>query len=268
IEKLQILFEKYTKISPSMIELEILETHALEEFSHIYKILQTCQNMGMKIALDDFGTGYSSLHYLKKFPLNIIKIDKSFVLDSLTQSSSLSIVDASLGLSRAFQCNVIAEGVESIEIGELLIQLGVSKAQGYAIAKPMDQKEVPAWMKSYKNHPKWLETKTLENENIAILYASVEHRNWFDKIERYFNKSEIELPTMNYKECYLGKWIDSDSSKIYKNKKEFKELKELHTDLHIIANKMLIQDSFDNDKFKELTKMREKILDKLQEIVV
>ncbi|MDY0116821.1 MAG: EAL domain-containing protein, partial [Sulfurimonadaceae bacterium] len=195
IEKLQILFEKYTKISPSMIELEILETHALEEFSHIYKILQTCKNMGIKIALDDFGTGYSSLHYLKKFPLNIIKIDKSFVMDSLSQSSSLSIVDASLGLSRAFQCSVIAEGVESIEIGEMLIQLGVSVAQGYIIAKPMDQKEVPHWIKSYKNHPKWIATKTLENEDRAILYASVEHRNWFDKIERYFNKSEIELPT-------------------------------------------------------------------------
>ncbi|WP_127471021.1 EAL domain-containing protein [Thiomicrorhabdus aquaedulcis] len=105
--------------------------------------------------LDDFGTGYSTLRYLKDLPVNTIKIDKSFVMDMLNDKASLSIIEASLGLASAFHCNVIAEGVETIEHGVLLLQLGCNQAQGYVIAKPMPATEVPNWVLQYKGFEEW-----------------------------------------------------------------------------------------------------------------
>jgi EAL domain-containing protein (putative c-di-GMP-specific phosphodiesterase class I) len=93
--------------------------------------------MGVGFALDDFGTGYSSLTYLKRLPVEVLKIDQSFVRDMLDNPDDLSILDGVLGLSRAFQRKVIAEGVETLAHGQMLLRLGCELAQGYAIARPM-----------------------------------------------------------------------------------------------------------------------------------
>lgn len=115
----------------------------------------------MTVALDDFGTGYSSLRYLKDLPVDVIKIDKSFVIDMLSSKASLTIIKASMGLANAFDCDVVAEGVETIEHGELLLQFGCHYAQGYVIAKPMPANEIPNWVLNYQGFEAWKNTKKL-----------------------------------------------------------------------------------------------------------
>ncbi len=148
--RLCVLFETHPQVNPMHLELEILETSALEDMQHVANTLQRCRELGVGLALDDFGTGYSSLSYLKKLPTNVLKIDQSFVRDMLEDPDDLSIVKAVLGLAGAFGRTVVAEGVESSEHARVLRALGCEFAQGYGIAKPMPAAQLPIWLEAWR----------------------------------------------------------------------------------------------------------------------
>lgn len=95
----------------------------------------------MKIAIDDFGTGHSSLNYLKKFPLHVLKIDRSFIRDILVDADDRNIVEAVVGLARKFDVRVVAEGVEEKEQLNLLQDIGLDEIQGYYFSKPVPIEE-------------------------------------------------------------------------------------------------------------------------------
>jgi diguanylate cyclase (GGDEF)-like protein/PAS domain S-box-containing protein len=141
--------------NPSNLELEILETSAMEDITQVSTAIHACQLLGVSFALDDFGTGYSSLTYLKRLPAELLKIDQSFVRDMLDDSDDLAIIEGIIGLATAFHRNVIAEGVETIEHGEKLLSIGCELAQGYGIARPMPASAIPAWAKTWRPDSKW-----------------------------------------------------------------------------------------------------------------
>ena len=145
VERLRTILAAHPKVSPARLELEVLETSALEDIAGVSQVIATCRAMGVTFALDDFGTGYSSLTYLKRLPVTLLKIDQSFVRDMLDDADDLAILQGVIGLANAFHREVIAEGVESIAHGELLLQLGCDLAQGYGIARPMPAAQFPAW---------------------------------------------------------------------------------------------------------------------------
>jgi EAL domain-containing protein (putative c-di-GMP-specific phosphodiesterase class I) len=117
--------------------------------------MNACHDLGVNFALDDFGTGYSSLTYLRRLPVHLIKIDQSFVRDMLEDADDLAIVEGVVGLAKAFRCNVIAEGVETVSHGVALLQLGCELAQGYGIARPMPAGDIPEWVSSWKADDSW-----------------------------------------------------------------------------------------------------------------
>jgi EAL domain-containing protein (putative c-di-GMP-specific phosphodiesterase class I) len=114
-----------------------------------------CIALGVSFALDDFGTGYSSLTYLRRLPANLIKIDQSFVRDMLIDTDDFAIVEGVIALAKSFKREVIAEGVETIEHGKALLQLGCNLAQGYGIAKPMPAHDVPVWVNNWRPDASW-----------------------------------------------------------------------------------------------------------------
>jgi EAL domain-containing protein (putative c-di-GMP-specific phosphodiesterase class I) len=138
-----------------MLELEILESSALSDIGHVRSIMLDCQALGISFALDDFGTGYSSMSYLKRLPADVLKIDQSFVRNMLVDRDDLHLVSAVIGLARSFGLGVIAEGVETIEHGAMLMRLGCDLAQGYGIARPMPADEVLSWVASFDAAPIW-----------------------------------------------------------------------------------------------------------------
>ncbi|MBY0578441.1 MAG: EAL domain-containing protein [Burkholderiales bacterium] len=150
------LFDKYIEVSPDRIELEILETTAMPDFHLLQQILVSCREIGVKLSLDDFGTGYSSLSYIKKLPVDMLKIDQSFVSDMLENKDNLALIRSILSMSRIFNRGVIAEGMESANQGKMLIRMGCKLAQGYAIAKPMPSENIPEWMESWPQNPGWM----------------------------------------------------------------------------------------------------------------
>lgn len=158
-EMLAQLLMKFPEVNPSNLELEVLETTALEDLSSAVRTMKACRQLGVRIALDDFGTGHSSLSYLKQLPVQVLKIDKSFVRELLTSPSDRSILQSVVGLGKAFNIDVLAEGVESYEAGCLLIDMGCHLAQGYAIARPMPAGEVALWLKNWQAPTVWSHCK-------------------------------------------------------------------------------------------------------------
>lgn len=126
-----------TKIDPCYLELEITETTAMQDVKFSIAVLQELRQMGIQIAMDDFGTGYSSLSSIKHFPLQIIKIDQSFVQDLITNQSDAAIAKAVVALGQGLNLRVLAEGVETLEQLRFLQSIGCDIAQGYFLSKPL-----------------------------------------------------------------------------------------------------------------------------------
>lgn len=144
------------QIAPGRLEIEILESSALEDIAQISEIMLACCQLGIDFALDDFGTGYSSLTYLRRLPAKLLKIDQSFVRDMLADPDDLAIVQGVIGLATAFGRKVIAEGVESVAHGEQLLKLGCELAQGYGIARPMPGADMTAWIATWQPDASWI----------------------------------------------------------------------------------------------------------------
>lgn len=155
VERLQRLLAYHPTVAPQMLDLEIVESVAIENIQRVSQCLEACQRLGVQSSLDDFGTGYSSLSYLKRLPTRTIKIDKSFVRDILNDQDDLALTRAVIGLARAFGRQVIAEGLETVEHGQLLMGLGCDVAQGYGIARPMPPEAVVDWAAGYEQPPQW-----------------------------------------------------------------------------------------------------------------
>lgn len=126
-----------TGVKPQLIELEVTEDILLTDEQRVLDIFLRIQKLGVHLVFDDFGTGYASLSYLKKFPLDGLKIDRTFVRDVLTDSDDAAIVSSTIGLSKQLGLAVIAEGIENRATADLLARMGCEEGQGYFFGKPM-----------------------------------------------------------------------------------------------------------------------------------
>jgi diguanylate cyclase (GGDEF)-like protein len=126
-------------ILPRQLELEITESFVMKYPEHAIEVLVQLKQLGVRLAMDDFGTGYSSLLYLKRLPLDCIKIDQGFVRDMLEDTHDASIVDAVVGLGHSFDLKVVAEGVETEAHAQRLRNLGCDFLQGYLFSRPVPE---------------------------------------------------------------------------------------------------------------------------------
>ena len=127
-----------TGLHPALLELEITESVLMQDAEASINTLHELKEMGIKIAVDDFGTGYSSLAYLKRFPIDVLKIDRTFIRDLSINSDSLAIVTAITALAKSLNLTIVAEGVETIEQLEYLCAKKCDRAQGFLISKPLN----------------------------------------------------------------------------------------------------------------------------------
>ena len=152
---LQAALQRHPAVQPGELELEILESAALADMQTAARVMTECRELGVRFALDDFGTGYSSLAYFRKLPVDLIKIDQSFVRDMLTDPEDHGIVQSVVYLAHAFHRPVIAEGVETLEHAAALLRLGCHLAQGYGIGRPMPAADWPAWVAQWHQFKAW-----------------------------------------------------------------------------------------------------------------
>lgn len=139
---------KETKMDPGLLELEITESAAMQDVNQSILMLRVLKDMGMTIAIDDFGTGYSSLSYLKRFPIDVIKIDQSFIRGIQNRDSDdAAIVRAIIVLAHTLKLDVTAEGVETWDQAYFLEEQNCDEIQGYLFGKPMTPKTLQDWFK-------------------------------------------------------------------------------------------------------------------------
>ena len=245
VEKLDRLLRQHADLPPEKLELEILENSALENISNAGDIIKRCRRMGVGFSLDDFGTGYSSLTHLKRLPADAIKIDCSFVAEIMDDPDNLAIVEGIIGLATAFRLKTVAEGVEAIEQGMMLLHLGCNIAQGFAIANPMPAVDIPDWIAHY-NPPKAWRSATanpIPMKNFPLLAASVDHRSWVGRIIAYVNQETSEvIPTdvQNHIKCRFGHWLNGDGQTRFGHTERWQQVDEIHKAIHAQSAKMVL----------------------------
>jgi diguanylate cyclase (GGDEF)-like protein/PAS domain S-box-containing protein len=137
-----------TGLPPHLLELEITESAVMEDAEATVSTLERLKALGVQLAIDDFGTGYSSLGYLRRFPVEVLKIDRAFVRDLSEAGGDQAIVGAVMGLARALGLRVVAEGIETVEQLERLRAMGCDMGQGYYFSRPMPASAISALLEA------------------------------------------------------------------------------------------------------------------------
>jgi diguanylate cyclase (GGDEF)-like protein/PAS domain S-box-containing protein len=228
--RLQQLLAAHPSVDPSRLEIEVLESSALPDMAQVSHVIHTCGKLGVSFALDDFGTGYSSLAFLKRLPVDVLKIDQTFVRDMLDDPEDLTIVEGMLGLATAFRRLAVAEGVETVEQGILLLRLGCQVAQGFGIARPMPASDLPGWIASWIPYPLWSNVTALDPADRPLLYAGAEHIAWVSAIEAFLHGKRRVPPSIDSTQCRLGAWIASQS--LDSRPPVYRQIASLHQELH------------------------------------
>jgi diguanylate cyclase (GGDEF)-like protein len=146
---------EYTGLEPRYLELELTETAVMRNFDATSDVLQSLSAMGIRIAVDDFGTGYSNLSYLKRFPINTLKLDKSFVHDIPANADIATIVRSVIHMGQSLHLQVVAEGVENAEQLKFLQTYNCAEGQGYYFSKPLHPSECQALISVAERHSVW-----------------------------------------------------------------------------------------------------------------
>ena len=153
---------EYTGLEPRYLELELTETAVMRNFDATSDVLQSLSAMGIRIAVDDFGTGYSNLSYLKRFPINTLKLDKSFVHDIPANADMATIVRSVIHMGQSLHLQVVAEGVENAEQLKFLQAYNCAEGQGYYFSEPLHPSECQALISVAERHSVWqLSSSTL-----------------------------------------------------------------------------------------------------------
>ena len=147
------LLDEY-KVDPHLIELEITESSLMANTEDVVHTLEYLESIGVRISVDDFGTGYSSLSYLKRFPLDALKIDRSFVRDITSNAEDATIVRAIISMAGSLGLKVVAEGVETEAQMSFLATNGCDQIQGYYLSRPLTVEDCGEWLKSNVHLPR------------------------------------------------------------------------------------------------------------------
>ena len=272
VERLRALLARHPQILAGDLELEILETSALEELVHVSRVIEDCRALGVSFALDDFGTGYSSLTYLKRLAVKQLKIDQSFVRDMLDDPDDLAILEGVIGLAGVFHREVIAEGVETLAHGQVLLQLGCDLAQGYGIARPMAAHEMLHWVANWQIDPSWRGVLPVGREDLPLIFAGAEHRAWILAMGSYLRGAIQVSPPLDHHLCNFGNWLDTEGRKRHGGHPAFSAVEALHRDVHEFAGHLsALRDSGQVQEaaahLPELEALRDDLLGRMQALL-
>ena len=276
VASLKQIITDYPDIPLELLELEILESAALENTDHVARVIEQCRKMGIHFALDDFGTGYASLSYLRDIPADVLKIDQSFIFNLLEKRKDLALVEGIIGLAAAFQRTVIAEGIEKTEQGVLLMRLGCDLGQGFGIAKPMPAENFLSWVNNFQPDKEWSiwADTSWEISDFPLLVAQHDHINWVKNVLLYIegktnNFDHVRL--MNHEECRFGHWYYGHGLQRYEHISEFMEIEPMHISIHQIGHNIVqlckqgdLHSARENAS--KLLNLKDQILEKLAEL--
>lgn len=264
------MLDEFPRVKPEWLEIEILETAAMDDVEQVSQIMHECASRGVSFSLDDFGTGYSSLTYFRRLPSSVLKIDGSFVRDMLDDREDLAIVEGVIALASSFGRRVIAEGVESTDHGVPLLYFGCDWAQGYGIARPMPASVFPDWVRLWQAPSAW-EVVGLFNwqkKDFPLLLAEIDLQRWVQQlvnvIESGHPGSSLQLSSRSSR---LGQWLIGTGHQYYGSLESFKATQESHDALYEVARKIVEQLARDPEGAQEQLPYLIALKDDLHQII-
>lgn len=244
VANLQALLARHPNVLPQWLNIELLESVALQDIQQVSQTMAACNALGVTLSLDDFGTGYSSLSYLKRLPAKVLKIDRSFVRDILEDTDDLALTEAIIALSVVFSLDVVAEGVENAEQGVLLMRLGCDAAQGFGIARPMPAEEVLPWVEQFRPDPKWVAWAHVpwELRDFPLLVAQHDHLQWVKRLVMAVDGANLAISVdelSNHHLCRFGHWYDGPGAQQYGHLTEFAKIAPVHEQVHALGSEII-----------------------------
>lgn len=244
LDDLRQALSKFPEAPAESLELEIVESAAIADLEHAATVVDACHDLGIRLALDDFGVGYASLSYLKRLPVDILKIDQSFVRDVLDDSGDLAVVEAVIALSNLFGREVVAEGVEQAEQYVLLLRLGCHMAQGYGIARPMPAYAVTSWAADWEPDPAWTvwADNQWEMSDFPLLVAQYDHRRWVQSILQVLDEKHLspeQQTLIEHHALRLAEWYKNHGQHRYGHLATFREMEPLYAEAHRTGREIL-----------------------------
>jgi len=258
ISDLEALLAMYPNVDPKYVQLEILESSVLGDLKSISRTIDICmQDLGLNVALDDFGTGYSSLTHLRNLAAKTIKIDRSFIRDLLDDPNDYAIIDGIIGLSNTFNREVIAEGVETLEHGLMLLMMGCHQAQGYFISCPIPADKFTTWLTNFTVNQEWqrVGNKVFTTKETKIQLLKLSLKRWQNHFEKNILDSPGNIqqwPILNKTICHCGVLIKRAREEALFEENWLNKLDEAHDSIHHIA-----EDLFNKHQKGELSKARD-----------
>lgn len=243
VSELRSRLEEHPHLTAGALSLEILESEALGDLDAVATVMERCESLGVRFALDDFGTGYSSLTYFRRLPAQILKIDQTFVRDMLRSKDDRNIVEGVVGMARAFQREVIAEGVESAAHGLMLLDMGCDRAQGYGVAEPMPPDQIPLWTAHYVAPTLWDLKRPFDwssRKILDLLAMESVHRDWAARLLRSVTGGAgTRPPELAERSCGFGRWYYGEGREAFGDLRRFQALEGLHDTVHAHARQLL-----------------------------
>ncbi len=220
--------------------IEIIESSAIDDFASVTRLIRTVSELNVRFALDDFGTGFSSLTYLRRLPVNSLKIDQTFVRNMLQDPGDMSIVEGVVGLATAFRHQAIAEGVESSDHVLMLMEMGCHLVQGYGIARPMPGDAALDWLRRFQPDPRWRENaaRRLSRDDFQLVLAEVSHRQWLANLSKWVRdggKDRGATPPLDGHGCSFGQWYYGEGGRRYGHLPSFQAIESRHDQIHQLA---------------------------------
>ncbi len=260
-------------INPKHLQIEFTEASILNKGNPVVrKHLQALVDMGITLAMDDFGTGFSSIDTLSLWPFGVIKIDKGLISRMNENPKSTAIVQASIRMAHILGIDIVAEGVETSEIYDFLMQAGCTEAQGFWMGHPLPMAEYLAFI---KKDSRW------SGLPIGLIHiAQLDHIHWRKTlidliVNSAFDESDYKvkrfLAEMDYTQCRLGRWIYGHGQE-FKGRSAFDKLEDPHRRLHELGRKLIeaVECNAPHNEIAELlrllTKESSTLLELLQEL--
>ncbi len=270
--RLEDRLDAHPDVAGTDIKLEILETATLSDFDQAQRVLARCRALGVRFALDDFGTGYSSLAYFRALPVDVLKIDQSFVRDMLQDLGDKEIVQSVVQLARAFNRPVIAEGVETLAHAAMLTWLGCRFGQGYGIARPMPGSALSAWLAHWSTQACWDDLGSVsERDDVPLMLVAQNHRRWLQRFFRLLEQPDAPSGTdLEADADAFRHWYANAGRAPYQRFAEFQAIGRRYERVHALALQLLNQtgqDDTDADQWLPLQKASDDFLTEIGRLI-
>lgn len=236
-ERLRQLLARHPPELIGLICLDVTESVAMDNIAAMADVIGACHTLGVQVALDDFGTGFSSLAHLKRLPADELKIDRSFVASMLEGPQDLAVVQSIVALCAAFKRQVSAEGVEMLDQVLMLLELGCSVMQGYALARPMPADAVPDWVAQFVPDTLWQLSFSSRpsRDYFELLLAETNHRQWVERLlhDLCQTPDPAALHSLDdVRNCRFGRWLQATPRPPSQHGAHLARLDALHHSIH------------------------------------